>query len=79
MLEQCHLFVGWRPKQNLVDHKGGNCFTIEQATANGFKVVDVNPNDGIFNCGPANVVALKGDYGKGVTLADVGKTQADLK
>jgi len=70
---------GLHAKQNVVDHKGGNCFTLEQATASGFKVVNVKPNDGIFNCSSANVVTLKGDYGKGVTLADVGKTQADFK
>jgi hypothetical protein len=28
-------------------------------------VDDLDPNDGIYNCDPANVVALKGDYGTG--------------
>ena len=37
------------------------------------------PNDGIFSCDPKNVYVLKKDYGKGVTLADVGKSMSDLK
>ena len=40
----------------------------------GFKATD-----GIFNCDPANTFTLKGDYGKGVTLKDVGLTIDDLK
>jgi ABC-type branched-subunit amino acid transport system substrate-binding protein len=56
-----------------------NCFAIEKATPNGFVLADVNANDGIFRCDPNGVYKLKKDYGKGVTLEDVGLTQADLK
>jgi hypothetical protein len=55
------------------------CFTIEVATPNGFELADVNPNDGIFHCDDNGLYKLKKDYGKGVTLEDVGLTQADLK
>ena len=51
-----------------------DCFALEQATPSGFKLVtDTKPNDGIFNCSPKNVYTLKGDYGKGVTLAGRGQ------
>jgi hypothetical protein len=33
----------------------------------------------MYNCSPKNRQNLTGDYGKGVTLADVGKTMSDLK
>ena len=56
------------------------CYTVELATPNGFEVVtDHNPNEGFFNCNPKNVYTLKGDYGKGVTLEDVGQSIANLK
>jgi ABC-type branched-subunit amino acid transport system substrate-binding protein len=70
---------GLHSKQNPSSGKAGTCFTLEQATPTGFKVPNVSPNDGIFNCDPKNVYVLKGDYPKGITLADVGKTEADLK
>ena len=41
--------------------------------AKGFK-----PNNGFYECDPSSVVTLHGDYGKGETLADVGKTLSDL-
>ena len=40
---------------------------------------DIKPNQGIFHCDSKSVYTLKGDYGKGTTLADVGKSMADLK
>jgi ABC-type branched-subunit amino acid transport system substrate-binding protein len=56
------------------------CFTVEQATPNGFvRVKDLNPNQGIFHCDPKDVYKLKKSYGQGVTLQDVGKTMADFK
>lgn len=70
---------GLHAKTNPGSGKAGECFTIEKATPSGFETVDVQPNDGIFNCNPKNVVVLKNDYGKGVTLADVGKSISDLK
>ena len=57
-----------------------DCYAIEQATPSGFKLVtDTKPNDGIFNCSPKNVYTLKGDYGKGVTLQDVGQSISNMK
>ena len=54
------------------------CFTVEVATPNGFKLADVQPNRGIFHCNPKDLYKLK-KPGQGVTLADVGLTEADLK
>jgi hypothetical protein len=70
---------GLHAKTNPNSGKAGECFLLEKATPSGFETVDVQANDGVFNCNPKNVVVLKGDYGKGVTLADVGKTINDLK
>jgi hypothetical protein len=55
------------------------CFAIEVATPDGFELAEINPNDGIFRCANNGLYKLKGDYGKGVTLEDVGLSQADLK
>lgn len=70
---------GLHAKQDPASGKAGTCFTIEQATPTGFKVPNIQPNDGIFSCDAKNVYVLKGDYPKGVTLADVGKSMSDLK
>ncbi len=70
---------GLHAKTNPHSGKAGECFTIEKATPNGFEMMNVQPNDGIFNCHPQNVFVLKNNYGKGVTLADVGKSMSDLK
>ena len=56
------------------------CMAMLLASANGFKLMtDTNPNNGIYHCDPKDVYQLKGDYGTGVTLQDVGKSQADFK
>ncbi|MGZ4689575.1 MAG: ABC transporter substrate-binding protein [Acidimicrobiia bacterium] len=70
---------GLHAKQDPASGNAGQCFTLEQATPDGFVVPNVQPNDGIFHCDPKDVYTLKGDYGKGVTLADVGKNISDLK
>ncbi|MFF0085845.1 ABC transporter substrate-binding protein [Streptomyces canus] len=54
------------------------CYTIVQATPEGWKPADFEPDDGPYRC-DAPVVKYKGDYGKPVTLADVGKSMSDLK
>jgi ABC-type branched-subunit amino acid transport system substrate-binding protein len=60
--------------------RAGTCYALEQATPNGFKLVtDTNPNDGIYSCNPKNVHTLTGDYGSGVTLADVGQSISNMK
>jgi ABC-type branched-subunit amino acid transport system substrate-binding protein len=58
---------------------GSKCFTLLKAGGGTFTVVDVKPNTGVFNCSEQNRLALNGDYGKGVTLADVGKSINDLR
>jgi ABC-type branched-subunit amino acid transport system substrate-binding protein len=56
------------------------CYAVEQATPSGFKLLtDTKPNDSIYNCNPKNVFTLKGDYGKGLTLQDVGQSISNLK
>lgn len=58
----------------------GPCDIIEVATPKGFTVAPgQHPNDGIYACSPKNIYALTGDYGKGVTLADVGQSISNLK
>lgn len=54
------------------------CFSVLQATPDGFEPADVDANEGIYNCDPENVMTLTGDYGESVTLEDVGKTLDDL-
>jgi len=55
------------------------CWTGVVAIPGGFKVLSVQPNQSVFNCDPSNVATLTGNYGKGETLADVGKSLNDLK
>jgi hypothetical protein len=59
---------------------GAGCALVTEATPNGFIVPKgFKATDGIFNCDPQNTFTLKGDYGKGVTLKDVGLTIDALK
>lgn len=55
-----------------------NCTVTVQATPDGFKTIKWEANQGIFNCDPANVVQLKGNYGSGVTLQSQGLSLSDL-
>jgi len=56
------------------------CGLIIEATPKGFEIpADFPRTDGLFGCRPGSVLQLKGDYGTGAKLADVGKTLADLK
>ncbi len=65
---------------NLKSGKAPDCFTELSASPKGFAIVDdLKPNEGIFKCDPKSVYTLTGDYPKGTTLADVGKSMADLK
>lgn len=58
----------------------GQCGMIVEATPDGFVVPDdFSPTDGLFECSDANLVALEGDYGEGVTLESVGKSIEDLE
>lgn len=54
------------------------CFNVQQATPEGWSSVDFGANTaGIYRCGFSPYV-YTGDYGKPMTLADVGKSMADL-
>jgi ABC-type branched-subunit amino acid transport system substrate-binding protein len=60
-------------------NRGSRCLVLIEANAGRFTTVDIGANSGIYRCSEQNVFTLTGDYGKGVTLADVGKSLADLK
>ncbi len=60
-------------------NSGGACFDLLKATPQGFTLVNIDPNDGIYNCGKANAYFVKEGSDDGVKLADVGKTMQDLK
>jgi len=71
---------GLHAATDLASGKAPACFDELLATPSGFKfVTDLHPNQGVYRCDKSNVYTLKGDYGKGVTLADVGKSMADFK
>ncbi|MET7475542.1 ABC transporter substrate-binding protein [Streptomyces sp. NPDC005648] len=54
------------------------CFNIEKATPDGWQPADFEPDTGAYRCHePAH--KFKGDYGKPLTLADVGKSLSDVK
>ena len=60
--------------------KGPRCGMVVEATPDGFAVPDdFELTDGLFRCADDSVVQLKGDYGKGAKLEDVGKTIDDLE
>ncbi len=62
------------------DVKNPTCGMVVESTPNGFVVPDgFKTTDGLFNCDDANVIALKKDYGSGVTLESVGKSMDDLQ
>jgi ABC-type branched-subunit amino acid transport system substrate-binding protein len=56
-----------------------DCYALIEASASGFKLAKITTTDGIYNCSPSNRYTFKKSYGKGVTLADVGKSLNDLK
>ena len=56
------------------------CNLVEVATPQGFKIAPgLRPTDGIYSCSPKNIHTLTGDYGKGITLSDVGESIDHLK
>ena len=60
--------------------KGSKCGIVVEGTPDGFKVPsDFKLTDGLFRCADDSVLTLKGDYGKGATLASVGKSLDDLE
>ncbi|WP_460304241.1 ABC transporter substrate-binding protein [Actinocorallia aurea] len=54
------------------------CFNVEQATPDGWKPADFKPNQGAFRC-DAPEYKLTRSYVKPMTLADVGRSMADLE
>ncbi|WP_174183726.1 ABC transporter substrate-binding protein [Nocardia barduliensis] len=54
------------------------CFNVQQATPEGWKTADFKPNNGVFRCGFTPYKYTR-DFGKPLTLADVGKSMSDLK
>jgi ABC-type branched-subunit amino acid transport system substrate-binding protein len=57
------------------------CTTMLEATPDGFQIAPgfKFDSDSLFGCDPKYVAHLKGDYGKGTTLEDVGKSLDDLE
>ncbi|MBI2709236.1 MAG: ABC transporter substrate-binding protein [Actinobacteria bacterium] len=70
---------GLSAPQRVDQQKTSQCYTVVEASGDGFDVMDVKPTDGLFRCDPKSVVTLKGDYGTGARLADVGRSMSDLK
>ncbi|MFI9833150.1 ABC transporter substrate-binding protein [Streptomyces sp. NPDC051913] len=54
------------------------CFNVEKATSKGWVPADFKPTEGAYRC-DAPAYKFKGDYGKPLTLADVGKSMSDVK
>ncbi|WP_109530462.1 ABC transporter substrate-binding protein [Nocardia aurea] len=54
------------------------CFNVQQATPEGWKAADFKPNNGQFRCGFTPYKYTQ-DFGKPLTLADVGLSMNDLK
>ncbi|MWA02445.1 ABC transporter substrate-binding protein [Actinomadura sp. LD22] len=55
-----------------------DCFNVEKATPDGWKPADFKPNKGAYRCG-APTHKYVGNFGKPLTLADVGKSMNDFK
>lgn len=70
---------GLHAPANVREQQPTDCFAVLEASPKGFSLPEIDANDSIYNCAPDNLVKLKGSYGKGVTLADVGKSLSDLK
>jgi ABC-type branched-subunit amino acid transport system substrate-binding protein len=57
---------GLHAKQNLETQCASECVAVVTVVDGNFQLVDdLEPNDGIYQCDPKNVVALMGDYGTG--------------
>ncbi|HEX9030999.1 MAG TPA: ABC transporter substrate-binding protein [Streptosporangiaceae bacterium] len=55
-----------------------NCFNVEVSSPTGWQPAPIQPNNGIYRCGPP-FYKYKGNYPKPLTLADVGKSMSNLK
>ncbi|MBH0776975.1 ABC transporter substrate-binding protein [Nocardia bovistercoris] len=54
------------------------CFNIEQATAAGWKPADFRPDTGPYRC-DVEPYRFQRDYGKPLTLGDVGKSMSEVQ
>ncbi|MBC7302813.1 MAG: ABC transporter substrate-binding protein [Nocardia sp.] len=54
------------------------CFNAMKATPDGWKPADFAPDQGLFRCDVAPH-RYTGDYGRAMTLADVGKSMSDVE
>ncbi|NUP26109.1 MAG: ABC transporter substrate-binding protein [Nocardia sp.] len=54
------------------------CFNVMQATPEGWKAPEFGADNGLFRCNTPPY-RYTGNYGEPLTLADVGKTMADVK
>jgi hypothetical protein len=59
-------------------NKGSGCFLMLEATPDGFEKVEIDTNDGIYNCGADNTYFVEEGSDAGLTLEDVGKSLDDL-
>ncbi|MBA4863532.1 ABC transporter substrate-binding protein [Streptomyces sp. PSKA54] len=55
-----------------------DCFNVEKATSKGWEPADFKPDKGAYRC-DVEQYKYTGDYGKPLTLADVGKSMDDVK
>ncbi|MGW1028957.1 ABC transporter substrate-binding protein [Streptomyces sp. NPDC002577] len=55
-----------------------DCFNVEKATSKGWEPADFKPDKGAYRC-DVKQYKYQGDYGKPLTLADVGKSMNDVK
>jgi ABC-type branched-subunit amino acid transport system substrate-binding protein len=62
---------------DLTSKEPPTCYSIVEATAKGWQAADFEPDQGAFRC-DAPAYKYKGDYGKPVTLSDVGTSMSDL-
>jgi hypothetical protein len=57
---------GLQAKHDLQTAQASECTAILEVKDQKFQLADgYEPNDGIYNCDPKNVIALTGDYGQG--------------
>ncbi|MFZ2239849.1 MAG: ABC transporter substrate-binding protein [Gordonia amarae] len=72
---------GLQAAQNLKPGEApSGCFNIMKVTSKGWEAADFKPNEGAYRCDiDPKPMANKSRYGKGLTLADVGKSMSDVK
>ena len=69
---------GLQAPVNLAKPGPPKCFNVEKATSQGWEPADFKPDTGNYRC-DAPVHKFTADYGKPLTLSDVGKSMSDVK